>query len=359
MKLLSKEIKDSSTEPEVVGRPADIKIVTKQRPIWFVPSVALAGLFALFLLGKLTGPLGPGAVATDSAKKVPLAGEAQPGAAPADASVQSTGTPATPGFAGQQSAAADAKAKSPDTYKLTDESSYGGGPSKAPRPNATQIPPIAHQFIKTGSLELQVGDLRSALTEVDKAIQGCGGYEENRTQRQVQDEMVATMHLRIPVAQYDSEVDNFRRMGVVVSEQQNANDVTGQLLDVKARIRDLASEKRNLEVQLSELGKGRRAWAERIDLRETIREIQSQIDELSGNQSEINGQVRYSTLDLSLREKKNLGTGAWAADANAEAGGMLRGAGEAIGRGAIYLAYLSPIWIPLTLLARWWSKRTK
>jgi hypothetical protein len=99
------------------------------------------------------------------------------------------------------------------------------------------------KIIRTGQLQLEVADVSRALLGARSAIQGLGGYIGASQQQQDGEDTVATITYRIPADKWESALDALRRLGKELSENTSSADVTGQIVDLDARIRNLkASE---------------------------------------------------------------------------------------------------------------------
>jgi len=99
------------------------------------------------------------------------------------------------------------------------------------------------KIVRTGSLELQVADVTKALTGGREAMAALGGYIGSSQQQRSGDQTVATVTYRIPVARWEDALAAMRGLGTVISEATDAAEVTAQIVDLDARIRNLkASE---------------------------------------------------------------------------------------------------------------------
>jgi hypothetical protein len=102
--------------------------------------------------------------------------------------------------------------------------------------------PRGRQIVRTGTLQLTVTDVTAALTTPGRDPD-LGGYIGGSQQERDGDTVVASVTYRIPVSRWEDAMDAIRGLGTEVGEKTDAVEVTGQIVDLDARIRNLkASE---------------------------------------------------------------------------------------------------------------------
>src|SRR4029453_18967282 len=96
---------------------------------------------------------------------------------------------------------------------------------------------------RTGSLQLEVGDVPRALASARSSILGLHGYIGASQQYRGGEHVRAPITHPIPADRWEDALGALRKLGTEVGEQTDSADVTGQLVDLDARIRNLkASE---------------------------------------------------------------------------------------------------------------------
>ena len=152
------------------------------------------------------------------------------------------GGEALPGASAAPSAAPAAEA--PDGQGVVPGQS-GRVPLSAPRDDL--------QIVYTGSLQLVVGDLASALAKGKAAVLATGGYIGASQESNDGDRSVATITYRIPATRWEDAIDDLRGLATkVVAEQTQATEVGGQIIDLEARITNLRAS----EASLQEIARG-------------------------------------------------------------------------------------------------------
>ena len=152
------------------------------------------------------------------------------------------------------------------------------------------------KIIRTGSLQLEVGDVRTALTAARTAIQNMGGYIGGSQQYRDGDNDVATITYRIPVDRWEEALDALRSLGEPVGEQTDAADVTAQIIDLDARIRNLKASEAALVRHLTDAAR----VADVLEIESRLSDVRGQIEQLSAQKASLDDQVAYATLSVTF-----------------------------------------------------------
>ncbi|HEY3522687.1 MAG TPA: DUF4349 domain-containing protein [Candidatus Limnocylindrales bacterium] len=166
----------------------------------------------------------------------------------------------------------------------------GGGGNQAP------VPVDETKIVRTGSLDLQVTDLGAALDRAHAAIVGLGGYIGESKESNNGDRSTAVVTYRIPAARWDDAVAALRGLASkVISEQTNAVEVTGQLIDLAARIDNLQASEQALQGILAKATKVQ----DILDVEARLSDVRGQIEQLQAQQAHLADQAALGTLSVS------------------------------------------------------------
>ena len=161
-----------------------------------------------------------------------------------------------------------------------------GSPSEGanPQPAVGGDAPAARddaRIIRTGNMQLQVKDVSKAIDAARTAVTDLGGYISASRQSTADDgSVVAEITYRIPVAQWEKTLAGLRGLALkVLGEQTEAIEVTGQVIDLDARIRNLQASERALQ-----------GIAERATAIKDVLEVQSQLTEVRGQIEQLTAQ---------------------------------------------------------------------
>lgn len=150
--------------------------------------------------------------------------------------------------------------------------------------------------IRTGSLQLEVADVRAAITSGRSTILGLGGYIGASQQYSDGDDIVATITYRIPADRWEEALDALRTLGNDVGEQTDSADVTGQIVDLDARIRNLRASETALVKHLTDAGK----VSDVLEIEARLSDVRGQIEQLSAQKANLDDQVAYATLTVTF-----------------------------------------------------------
>jgi hypothetical protein len=203
------------------------------------------------------------------------------------------------------------------------------------------------KIIRTGSLQMEVEDVPGALLSARTSILGLGGFIGASQQYRDGDDVVATITYRIPVDRWEDALDALRRLGTEVSEQTDSADVTGQLVDLNARIRNLKASETALVGYLANASR----VEDLLDIESRLSEVRGQIEQLSAQLLSLDDQVAYATLAVTFgTEAKVIEVAAESWDALSEveqAGASLLNFLQALATAGIWFGI---VWLPILLV---------
>ena len=207
------------------------------------------------------------------------------------------------------------------------------------------------KIIRTGSLQLEVADVTAAVSAGRSAIQGMGGYIGASQQYSDGENVVATISYRVPADRWEDALDALRALGNQVGEQTDSADVTGQIVDLDARIRNLRASETALVKHLADAAR----IADVLEIESRLSEVRGQIEQLSAQKASLDDQVAYATLTVTFGievQAINEAAARWDPGAEIEqAGASLVGFLQVLASAAIWLAIVGlPILLMVTLI---------
>ena len=202
-----------------------------------------------------------------------------------------------PDLAGQgiSAEATAGPAAAPSAASAFDQAT-GGGAAASSGPTDVTASGAADTFIvRTGSISIEVPKIEQALTDVRSAIAGLGGYVSDSDQTNQGDQVSASVTYRVPVARWQDALDAIQKIATKVdSAKSNAVDVTGQVLDLGARIDNLRTTELALQAIMARATK----IADVLDVESKLSDVQGQIEQLSTEQTHLKGQASLATLTV-------------------------------------------------------------
>jgi uncharacterized protein DUF4349 len=284
------------------------------------PGRSIAAVFTLTFAGALAACSGASAPAA-----APAGG---PAALPAASSATSAGE--APGGNGNNSG--------------VDTSSGGGQPGTG----GGQVALVDDaKIVRTGTLQLTVADTTKALAAGRDLIRNLGGYIGGSQQERNGDEIVASVTYRIPVASWEDALNGLRGLGTEVGEKTDAVEVTGQLVDLDARIRNLKAS----ETALVGYAQNAPKVSDLLEIEARLTDTRGQIERLTAQQAQLSDQAAYATLTVTF------GTDVVAVIQTSErwdpAAEVDRATATLIGMGQAVVSFLivfAIVWVPLILV---------
>jgi len=154
--------------------------------------------------------------------------------------------------------------------------------------------------VKTGDLALQVarGQVQTTLTKLVDLTTSLGGYVSQSHTDTVLGSPTGELTLRMPVARFDAAVSSVEALGHVISLTTNAHDVTGQVVDLGARVSALQQTR---STYLTILGRARTIGTT-LEVQQRVEDTQQQIEELQGELKVLQNQSADGTLTVEVSQ---------------------------------------------------------
>ncbi len=149
--------------------------------------------------------------------------------------------------------------------------------------------------IKTGTLALEVKDLEAAVAAASAKIAGLGGYVSGSQRSGDAEKATAQVTYRIPASQWDAALVALRALGTkVLAEQTQTEEVTGQVVDLAARIDNLQATERALQAIMAKAIK----ISDVLEVQAQLTDTRGQIEQLTSQKKHLEEQAAYSTLTV-------------------------------------------------------------
>lgn len=161
---------------------------------------------------------------------------------------------------------------------------------------------IKKKIIKDGRLGLQVDNLQSAKQKIDSLVKSAGGYYANENLKNSDNQSGYELVIRIPVVNFERFVSSAEKgSGKVLYKEIQARDVTEEFVDLQTRI----NSKRNSLAQYNEIMKKAKTVKDIIEIEESIRVLEEEIESTEGRLRYLNDCVNYSTLNMTISTEKD------------------------------------------------------
>ena len=204
-------------------------------------------------------------------------------------------------------------------------------------------------IIRTGTLQLQVGDVDKSVADAQRVVTAAGGYVAGSDRSYDGDRPVATLTLRIPADRWDATLAELRGLSAkVLAEQTSSVEVTAQVRDLDARIVNLRAS----EVALLGIMQKATRISDILEVQSQLSSVRGEIEQLESERKHLADQAAQGTLTASfVLAATPIQTTAQGWDPGAEVAtaiAALVGMGQSVASGAIWFAIVI---LPVLLVA--------
>ena len=220
-------------------------------------------------------------------------------------------------------------------------------------------------IIQTGTMTVQSDDVAGARFDLEKVVDAHDGSiaDEETTATSEGEVRLSRLVLRIPSQDFDAAMTDLAALGEVTASTRKAQDVTGEVIDTRARIRAQEQSLARVEVLFSQAEDIR----DIVAIEAQLSRRQAELDSLKGQLAYLEDQATYSTITVYLEPAPEKTAPVATADDNAFVAGLKNGwhALSVVGSGlAALTGALLPfavvallLGVPLLVLGRRWLAR--
>ena len=221
-----------------------------------------------------------------------------------------------------------------------------------PQPGQTSLDQD-RQLIKNGILTIIVNDLRASSNSLSQKAKDLNGFASSSYINTLPDGTEqANITLRVPAKETDGLLQTIRATATrIVDEQTSSSDTTDQLVDLDARLTSL----KQAEAQYAEILKKATSVEDILKVTQAQTDIRTQIEQLAAQQQNLQSQVAFSTITVSMSTETGLpGQPAWLPAQQAKLAWQalirgLQGTADTLIVGLVFLPLLA-LWLGLLWL---------
>ena len=166
---------------------------------------------------------------------------------------------------------------------------------------ATDVPRSQPQLVKTAELVITVKSVTESVDAVKQLAQQMQGdvlgLQDNAptTDRA---HHTASIQIRVPQAKLETALQALKALGNLQQQSITAEDVSGQLVDYQARLRNL----RKTEETLLEIMGRSGSVADVLKVAQELSNVRNSIEQVTAQLNALQNRVAYSTINLNLQE---------------------------------------------------------
>ena len=222
-----------------------------------------------------------------------------------------------------------------------------GESAAAPLPSGVGDPKV----IKTAEIAIQVDEGRfdAVFSQVPTIVAGLGGFVSSSTSSSAEEgdelrQAAGSIVVRIPADQFDAARTELVGLGELRHQEVRGTDVSAQLTDLDARLRNLRSQEEAMRLLMTKAN----TLGETVEVQRELGNLRGQIEQLAAEQLRLSDAVAMSTLTVHLAEPgAAIGGTEDPSPVGAAFSRALRGAQDVVAGVIVSLGYL----LPLALLA--------
>jgi hypothetical protein len=158
------------------------------------------------------------------------------------------------------------------------------------------------QVMKRGDISLFVVDVEPAIHSLYRIASVQGGdiaKLQDQTPNRPGERHTAQIEMRVPAKRFDTAMDAVAGVGRVTTRNAAAEDVSDQLIDLQARLRNLRHTESDLLHIMDRSGK----IGEVLDVENQLSSVREQIEQLDAQLKSTQIRVAYSTVDVALSDE--------------------------------------------------------
>jgi hypothetical protein len=274
--------------PDSLRAPQAAAPVVK-RPWWYPTRVMVAGLSAASLVLVVAALQTRGR----AVQRTPRAmAAAQPAATSLDNKAREELVDAAPRSGAGGSATAMPSSPKPEQVANVPEAQNG---------EVSHGPAV----IRTATLQLVAKDFVHARSAVEVILDGAAGFADQLgVSADPGSARVLRGTLRVPGTRLTDVLTRLRALGQVTQDQQSAQDVADQLVDLDARLKSArATEQRLIDLLKNRTGK----LSDVLEVEQELTRVRLDIERLDAEKTNMNRRVAYATIDLTISEERKAG----------------------------------------------------
>jgi hypothetical protein len=166
--------------------------------------------------------------------------------------------------------------------------------------NPSSPPAQTPQLIKTAGMRLSVRSIDQTLTEIRNLVKQSQGaiYNFDDLRGNQNDRRSASLEIKVPQANLDATLEAISKLGNVINTQVKSEDVTTQIVDTEARLKNLRQQEAMTQKIMERSGSVKDILA----VSKELAVVREQIERLDAQVKNLKSQVAFSTITLSLEE---------------------------------------------------------
>lgn len=163
---------------------------------------------------------------------------------------------------------------------------------------STQPAQVKPQLIKTATMRLTVREIDSAIADLRNILKQQNGdiHNFNDFRGEVNARRRVDFELKVPQENLDKTLEAVGKLGNVINTQVSSQDVTDQIVDTDARLKNLRKQEEMTQKLMERSG----SLKDVLAVSNQLSQVREQIERLDAQVKRLRGQVAFSTINLQM-----------------------------------------------------------
>ncbi|MFL5722949.1 MAG: DUF4349 domain-containing protein [Chloroflexota bacterium] len=149
-------------------------------------------------------------------------------------------------------------------------------------------------IVRTGTLRLETASVGEVVERATAVATTAGGYVASSKETGSAADRGARLDLRIPAEAWDRSLGGLRGLGTVLGQEIGTEEVTGQVIDLDARVGNLRATEAALQAIMVKATK----IADVLDVQEQLTATRGEIEELTAKAASLRDRAAFGSLSL-------------------------------------------------------------
>lgn len=174
-----------------------------------------------------------------------------------------------------------------------------GAAAVSPAVESGMLPKSQPQLVKTAALSLTLTSLERGVAAIETIVQQQQGdilQLEDQTPSSTKTHHQVSLTLRVPQSRLDATLQALKALGTVDRQSITAEDVSDQLVDYQARLRNL----RRSETALLQIMERSGSVGDVLKVAQELSNVRSSIEQLDAQLHSLQNRVAYASVRLTL-----------------------------------------------------------
>ncbi len=159
----------------------------------------------------------------------------------------------------------------------------------------------SRKIIYTDDIKLIVADSKKSVSQIREKTKAAGGYVADEHTWLENDQVRATLTVRVPLGAFDGFMSTLRGLALRVDDERlSSRDVTDQYVDLRAQLHNLEATEKELQALLTDVRKRTQRASDIMDVYRELSKVRGQIDQVKGRMQMLDKLTTFATINVTI-----------------------------------------------------------